>query len=228
MARRFVRQKSRSVGTLVVLGLFAAVAALTVAASGGHAGLGNEGYLVLLVLGAASVSKDASSGGLQMILARPIRRTDYLFGRYLGIVAAFAAFVAVCALLGGLVHAIWGAGGTPFSPLATLANLGYGTLWAAQIAAILVFFSTFLPGYGDVIAVLGIEILLSVQTTAPGYQEAARAIRRQVLPVVPWEKVFGGEPSALAAAGRGVLAAVVFLVAAAAIFARREFAYGRD
>jgi hypothetical protein len=229
MIRRFLRQKSRSAGTLVVAALFAAASAFTIAASGGQAGAwGGAGYLVLLVLGAASVSRDASSGALQMILVRPIRRTDYLFGRYLGILFAFAAFLVACALLAVVVKAAVKPPGPPLEPARMLANLGYGTLWAAQMAAMLVFFSTFLPGYGDVIAVAGLELLLSLQTNVAWFQKAVDVGRRQVLPTVNWERAFQGEAAALAGAGRGVLAATLFLAAAAVIFARREFAYGQD
>jgi ABC-type Na+ efflux pump permease subunit len=228
MIRRFLRQKSRSVGTLSVLGLFAAASAFSIAASGGRGSLGSSGYLILLVLGAASVSKDASTGALQMILARPIRRTDYLFGRYLGILCGFAAFMAACAALGVSVKMAWKPDGPALAPLAVLANMGYGTLWAAQIAAVLVFFSTFLPGYGDAIALVALEVLLSLQTNAAWIQKPVEAIRRELLPVVPWERVFDGDPAALSVAGRAVLASALYLAAAAVIFARREFAYGQD
>ena len=184
--------------------------------------------LALVILAAGSVSRDARSGALQMILARPIRRTDYLFGRYLGILCAFAAFVAACALLGALVKLAWRPDGPPLSPLAVLANMGYGTLWAAQIAAVLVFFSTFLPGYGDAIALVALEVLLSLQTSAAWVQKSVETIRRELLPVVPWERVFDGDRAALSSAGRAVLASAVFLAAAAVVFARREFAYGQD
>lgn len=229
MIRRSLRQKSRSTGTLIVVGALAVASAFTLASTGGQAGAGGgASFLVLLVLAAASVAKDASGGALQMILARPIQRTDYLFGRYFGIVAAFAAFLVASSLLGVVAKAAWSAGGPPLSAPALLSGIGYGTLWAAQTAAVFLFFSTFLPGYGDAVAYLGLQFLLSVQTPAPWYQKLTEAVRREVLPAVPWDKAFDGNPAALAAAGRGVLATVVFLAAASLIFARREFAYGQD
>ena len=225
MIRRFLRQRSRSTGTVIVLGLLAALSGAT---PGGGAGPGGGGYLALLVLAAASISRDASSGALQMILARPIRRTDYLFGRYVGILVAFAAYMLVCVAFAVLVRTLWAKGAPPLSPAELLADFGSGALWAAQIAATLVFFSTFLPGYGDVISVVVLEALLSIRTNVAGIQKVADGVRRELLPSVPWENVFRGEPAALAAAGRGVLAATLFLAAAVLIFSRREFAYGRD
>jgi ABC-type transport system involved in multi-copper enzyme maturation permease subunit len=225
MVRRFLRQRSRSTGVVVVLCLLAGLTAVT---TGGRAAAGPGGYLALLILAAASISRDASSGALQMILARPIRRTDYLFGRYVGIVAAFAAYMLLCVLFALLVRVLWVKGAPPLSPTGLLADFGYGTLWAAQIAATLVFFSTFLPGYGDVISVVVLEALLSIRTNAAGIQKVAESLRRELLPSVSWESVFRGDPAALAAAGRAVLAATLFLSAAVLIFSRREFAYGRD
>ena len=227
MVRRFLRQKARSGGTLVLLGLLAAMSGLSIAVSGGPGGPGGGGYVALLVLAAASVSKDASSGALQMILARPIRRTDYLFGRYLGIVAAFAAFSVACVALGLLTRTVWGPRG-PLAPLELLGGIGFATLWAAQMAAALVFFSTFLPGYGDVVALLLLQIFVSLRTNVQWMVKTSQAIGRELLPSVAWERVFRGDPDALASAGRAVLAASLFLTAAAVVFARREFAYGRD
>jgi ABC-type transport system involved in multi-copper enzyme maturation permease subunit len=227
MVRRFLRQKTRNGGSLVLLGLLAAMSGLSVAYAGSPGGPGPGAYVALMVLAAASVSRDASSGALQMILARPIRRTEYLFGRYLGIVVAFAAFSIACVLIGLLAKAVVGSFG-PVAPLELLGGVGFATLWAAQMAAPLVFFSTFLPGYGDVIAVLVLQIFVSLRTNVTWMSKASEAIGREILPAVGWESVFRGETDALAAAGRAVLAATLFLCAAALVFVRREFAYGRD
>ena len=225
MVRRFLRQRSRNTGVVVLLCLLAGLTGVT---SGGRGGAGSGGFLALLVLAAACISKDASSGALQMILARPIRRTDYLFGRYLGILAAFAAYSLLCVAFAVIVRLLWPKGALPLAPTEMLADLAYGTLWAAQIAATVVFFSTFLPGYGDVITVVVLETLVSIRTNVAGIQKVAETVRRELLPNVRWESVFRGEPDALATAGRAVLAATLFLTAAVVIFSRREFAYGRD
>ena len=224
MVRRFLRQKSRSGGTLVLLTLLAAMSGLSVAAPGGP---GAGGFVALVVLAAASVSHDASSGALQMILARPIRRTDYLFGRYLGIVLAFIAFLVASVAIGLVVRAAWGPR-VPVSALELAQGVGIAILWAAQMSAALVFFSTFLPGYGDVIALLVLQIFISLRTNVTWMVKTSQAIGKELLPAVRWERVFHGDPEAVAAAGRALLAATLFLTAAAVIFSRREFAYGRD
>jgi ABC-type transport system involved in multi-copper enzyme maturation permease subunit len=225
MVRRFLRQKVRAAGTIVLLALLAAFTGLSIVA--GAAGPGGGGYLALLILAAACISRDASSGALQMILARPIRRTDYLFGRYLGIVVAFAAFTVLSVALGLLVKALWGPRG-PIAPLDLAGSVAFATLWAAQMAAPIVFFSTFMPGYGDVIALLLLQIFVSMRTNVTWIVKASEALGRELLPTVTWPSVFRGDPAALAVAGRAVLAATLFLAAAVIIFSRREFAYGRD
>ena len=49
--------------------------------------------MAVFVVTAGIVSRDASSGALQMILARPILRAEYLFGRYLAALVLVAAFL---------------------------------------------------------------------------------------------------------------------------------------
>ena len=227
MVRRFLRQKLRAGGSVVLLALLAAFTGLSIIASGGAAGPGGGGYLALLILAAAAISRDASSGALQMILARPIRRTDYLFGRYLGIVVAFAAFSVLSVALGLLVKVLWGPHG-PIEPMMVAGGVGFATLWAAQMAAPIVFFSTFMPGYGDVIALLLLQIFVSMRTNVAWMVKASETLGRELLPTVAWPAVFRAEPAAMAAAGRAVLAGTLFLAAAVIVFSRREFAYGRD
>jgi hypothetical protein len=228
MIRRSLRQKSRNVGTLVVLGLLAVFSALALASTG-KADSASSGLLGLLVLAAAAVSRDASSGALQMILARPIRRTDYLFGRYLGILAGFAAFLVIVGLVALVMKTAWLQDRVrPLTARVLLENVGFGALWAAPAAAVLLFFSTFLPGYGDVIAFVTLQILLSLRTNVASVEKVVETLRREILPNVPWARVFAGDPAALADAGRATLATAIFLTAAAFVFSRREFGYGRD
>src|SRR5262245_54250125 len=95
MIRRYLRQKFHSVGVVVALSALALVSAGPLAMSGGESGF-ESGTLALLILAAACVWKDESSGALQMILCRPIRRTDYLMGRYVGVLAGYGAFLLAC------------------------------------------------------------------------------------------------------------------------------------
>jgi len=73
-----------------------------------------------------------------------------------------------------------------------------------------------------------LQIFVSLRTNVQWMVKTSQAIGRDLLPSVAWEGVFRGNPDAQAAAGRAVLAASLFLTAAAVVFSRREFAYGRD
>ena len=237
MIRRYLRQKLASPGIVVALGVITLVTAFRLAVTGGKEGL-ETGFVSLLLLAAASVSKDASGGALQMILARPLTRTDYLFGRYLGILAAYASFLAACALVAFALATVFlpmlGLERTPVSAPALLRGFGGGMLGVVLPAAILLFFSTFLPGYADVLAyfllmiALPIPALLGQALRKPGLERVSELAKQNVLPEVRWDQVLQGQDALGAATGRWVLAVTVFLVAAAVVFSRREFAYGQD
>jgi ABC-type transport system involved in multi-copper enzyme maturation permease subunit len=67
-----------------------------------------------------AVSGEIESGVLQTIIARPIRRSDVLLGKWLGMTALLAAYTAVvCSLLTGVVD--WASGYVPPDPAAAAA-----------------------------------------------------------------------------------------------------------
>jgi hypothetical protein len=237
MIQRFLRQRFSSAGVVVALAALVLFTAPQLAASGGRAGL-ETATLPLLVLAAGCVSRDAASGALQMILCRPLSRADYLLGRYLGILAAFAAFlVAACALavlFARVLTPMLGGTAAPiaFRDLATQAAAAL--LGGAASAALILFFSTFLPGYGDVLGFVLLVPILSLPDIAgqifhaPFLQKAGPILRQNVMPSVDWGAVLQGQQVLGEATGRWALALVAALAAALVVFSRREFAYGHD
>ena len=236
MVRRFFRQRFSSTGVVVALAALLLFTAPQVAASGGRAGL-ETATLPLLILAAGCVSRDASSGALQMILCRPLSRADYLLGRYLGILAAFAAFLAAAGALAVLFARVFtpmlGGKAVPIAFRDLGAQAVAALLGAAASAALILFFSTFLPGYGDVLGFILLVPVLSLPDVAgqvfhaPALQKAGPILRQNLMPSVEWGAVlqgqFLGEPL-----GRWALALVATLAAALVVFSRREFAYGHD
>jgi ABC-type transport system involved in multi-copper enzyme maturation permease subunit len=234
MIRRFLRQKLGSPPILIAMAAFALLSMIPLVASKGNADTG-AGVIVLFVLAAGSISRDASSGALQMILARPIRRSEYLLGRFLGIAAAFAVFLLATFVLAMLIPRV-----LPFlssadvDAVATARALGGSFLSGLLIAATLVFFSTFLPGYADVLAFFLLNLLLSVPVAvagwlkAPGLARLGKALNENLSPTVPWDAVLRGDNVLREATGRYVLALVAYMAAALVLFSRREFAYGQD
>jgi hypothetical protein len=239
MVRRLLRQKFGSTGVVIALAVLSLLTAFQVAAAGKGSALESGGFIALLILAAASVSKDLSSGALQMILSRPISRVDYLFGRYCGILLAYAIYLAAtlgfALVFSAILGRLFGGENAGGLSLADLARGAAGSLLsAALLSAILLFFSTFLRGFGDVLAyfllslLLGAPELLSRPLHAPWLAELGKATRENVLPRVEWENVLRGERVFSPATGQYFLAVTAYLTLAAWIFSRREFSYGHD
>ena len=236
MARRFLRQRFGSRAMAIALGVIALLTGIQAAGNPEHA-LGT-GLLALALIAAGSVSRDVSGGAIQMILARPIRRTSYLFGRYAGSVTAYGGFLLVASGVAiasrTLLPRLFGASGMDPDLPGFGRGIAEGLANALLFAAILLFFSTFLRGYADVLALfvllgaLGMFPALATQLRRPGLARFAERFRENVLPEVEWSDVFRGQHVLGEATGRWVAAVVVFLALAVLIFTRREFTYGQD
>jgi ABC-type transport system involved in multi-copper enzyme maturation permease subunit len=230
MVRRFLHQRFGNPG--LVLGL-SAIAILTTISF--MTGKGGTGFLALLLLTPGVIARDVSSGTAQMILARPIRRSEYVLGRYFGVLAAYALFLAVALLLALIAKPFLS---TLFgSPSAIgvgqmIGVAGADGLDGALFVATLLFFSTFLPGFGDLLAYfllqIGLTVMLGLGRLSPGLGRFATIARENIFPAVDWPGVFRGESAFSASTGRFVLALTVFLLGALFLFSRREFSYGQD
>jgi len=224
MVRRFLRQKFNNLGVVIALSALALLAAFQLALSGGGGGL-EVGTLGVFILGAACVSKDASSGALQMILCRPIRRSDYLLGRYAGILAAYAAFLIAALGLALIFSRALPLLGAPPQPL-ELSSIARGAAGSML--------TTFLPGYGDVLGYILLTPLLSLPSLAaqilkaPALEKAGSLLRQNLLPSPDWSAVLAGRNPLGEPTGRWLFAVVAEILLALVLFNRREFAYGQD
>jgi ABC-type transport system involved in multi-copper enzyme maturation permease subunit len=81
-------------GYCLVVGQFALRSSLRVISDLGAASISLYGIIVAVVLGATSLYRELELKTIFPILARPIRRTEYLVGKYLGSVCTLAVFVA--------------------------------------------------------------------------------------------------------------------------------------
>jgi hypothetical protein len=101
-------------------------------------------------------------------------------------------------------------------------------------AAVLLFFSTFLRGYGDVLAYFLLSLLLAAPGALSGplkmpwLSTLGNIARDNILPRVSWNEVLRGKGILAAPTGAFVLAVTAYLTFAAWIFSRREFTYGTD
>jgi ABC-type transport system involved in multi-copper enzyme maturation permease subunit len=236
MVRRFLRQKFNNLGVVIALTALALLAAFQVALTGGGGGF-EVGTLSVLILAAACVSRDAGSGALQMILCRPIRRSDYLLGRYVGILAAYGLFLLATLGLALLISRALPLLGTSPQPL-TLGSLARGAagsmLGAVGVAAPILLLSTVLPGYGDVLGYILLTPLLSLPSLAaqilkaPALERVGALLRQNLLPSLDWNAVLSGRNPLGEPTGRWLLAVVAEILLAIVLFSRREFAYGQD
>ena len=228
MVERFLRQKFESPLVVVMLAVLALLVSTPPALSAGPARL-----VALLLVASGAVSRDASSGALQIILARPISRTEYLGGRLLGVMAAYAIFLGAATIFAFLLSFQLGNMAALLSP-ALLRALAGALLDGLQITALLLFFSTFLPSYGDALGYLSLWIVFSAADgfgTAlgrGGLAKTARTAQENLLPTVQWNAVLSGRDVPTEALGRWALAVTLCFVLAAVVLSRREFAYGQD
>jgi ABC-type transport system involved in multi-copper enzyme maturation permease subunit len=87
-------------GYCIVVGQFALKSSLRVIGDLGAASVSLYGIVVAVVLGATSLYRELELKTVFPILARPIRRSEYLVGKYLGTVSTLGVFVAAnCGVL---------------------------------------------------------------------------------------------------------------------------------
>jgi ABC-type transport system involved in multi-copper enzyme maturation permease subunit len=112
------------------------------------AGLGplSNGYGLTLVLAAGIIGQDVSSGVLQLLLARPVKRSEYVVSRWLSVSLMGALLATAQVLMAWLLLA--GRHASP-GPMAAFSRMGANALCAIGAAAVITFFSALLAGFGD-------------------------------------------------------------------------------
>lgn len=150
------RQRVSSPVRLAIVAMLTGMPLLGVAFMPG-AGLtllgGGQG--LVLTLGAGMIGQDVSSGVLQLLCARPVRRPEYVVSRWLGVAFAGSAIslfqlAVACGLL-----AARGAAPSPQDAV----MFGAGRIFESfGIAAVLAFCSSLIGGFGD----LGIYLMANL------------------------------------------------------------------
>lgn len=233
-ARRFLRQRLGSIGLVIALGGLAILAALPIA-SGQPSGFTTT--LAVFIMASGIVSRDAASGALQMILSRPVLRVDYLLGRFAGAAALLAEFVAAAVAVGFVLDraaalAGW-SGGSPFVWKAVLSAALHDWIQGILVIATLLFFSTFLRGFGDVLAYVMLALVFNLMPQIgaairqPALQKISAFLVGNFAPTLPLDDVLHGRVLGNPT-GAYALAFAAYLLAAALVFSRREFSYGTD
>jgi ABC-type transport system involved in multi-copper enzyme maturation permease subunit len=125
----------------LVVGAYALRSSLRVVSDLGAASISIYGIIVAVVLGATSLYRELELKTIFPILARPIPRSEYLVGKYLGTVLTLGVFIA--ANSGVLLLALGLEAGS--SPVGVIVAASGATLLAAGLAWRSARWRTFLP-----------------------------------------------------------------------------------
>jgi len=242
--REVVRQRMVLVLALFGVGLVAASQVLSPLALGegrkvvtdfGLAGASLLATLLTVVLGSSLLQKELERRTIYAVMAKPIRRSEFLVGKFLGLWITAAALAAgMTAIVIGLVAVSYGD-----APWVLVGSLALSVVELGVITALVVFYSSFstpaltaLFTAATIVAGTLAEDLLyfASQGAAPWLARVTEAVywflphlalfnaRGTVVhgvPVAPERLAF--------AAAYGLLYLFALLVAAGVIFGRREF-----
>jgi ABC-type transport system involved in multi-copper enzyme maturation permease subunit len=98
-----------------------------------------------LILGAGIIGRDLSTGVLQLILARPVRRVEYVFSRW----AALGTAALGLTLIGWIIALPFSVSGGNLTIPKVLVLLTEHLLTAYGLAAVITAFSALVAGFGD-------------------------------------------------------------------------------
>lgn len=198
-------------------------------------------YIVIVILGAQLIGPEFSSGTLQLILAKPIRRWTYLVGRVFGVILTMWVAIFVPFMLDFGARAVFPDDSVDWGSLfAGTVNLG---LSAALVAAFMAFLGSFTRSYLNAAIYFGGQAILSmlvgllgfvsqgsIQKLAsltaflqmhPAILDGLRAFEENLYPTAPLEFSL---PFTLVVLSNTAVA----LTLACLVFRRREVPYGAD
>jgi hypothetical protein len=224
----FWRQRLTSPVRMVVLSamIFLPLLFIAVMPGMGFAALGESQPLILL-FAVGMIGQDVSTGVLQLLFARPVRRWEYVLNRWLGVALAASAVCCLQALLA------WGLmslrGNAPGLDVLLLFAAGR-TLDAFGLAAIVTLLSSLIGGYGD----LALYVLAMICATIVGLvaqaqgwhvvQVAAQVLSDSLTPRLEMAQFKAGAPSWYAIASYGSSVTLALWLAVVSVN-RKELSY---
>jgi len=195
------------------------------------------GLVMAIFIGVGLVSKEIEKRTLYSLLAKPIRRWEFLVGKYAGLVLTLVVNTSFMTI--GLAAALFYVG-RPFvrTDAVILVSVYFIILELALVTAIALFFSCFSTPMLSTLFTLGIYITgifasdirtFGDFTKSPGLKALTRVIYYLVPNFHNFNSIAAashGEPIPLALVGQNTLYTVLYvallLVAASAVFSRRN------
>jgi ABC-type transport system involved in multi-copper enzyme maturation permease subunit len=224
----FWRQRFMSPFRMAFL-LFIVGVPLLITAAMPQAGFSIAGKLtgVALVFAIGIIGQDLSSGVLQLLFARPVRRSEYVLSRWFAAGSMSAVIGVGQAALVVLIMTVRGA--APGAPEA-LTFVGERLFEGFGIAAVFVLLSTLVNGVGDVALWIGVQFVCGIGgmlAQAKGWTWLARAageLSGSMNPNLPIAQIAGGlAPWAPASAYLSTV--TLCLALAVLVMNRRELSY---
>ena len=164
VALTLARQRLASPMRVLLAAVFFGFGIISVLFGGSLAMLGkSQQGLFGFVMAAGLIGQEVSSGVLTLTFARPLRRADYVIGRWLGASALASACVVLQVLVASAVALL--RHGDPTASQVALKILE-GSLAVTGVSALLLMFSSLVPGLGDLGLLLLSQITVGVLSLA--------------------------------------------------------------
>jgi ABC-type Na+ efflux pump permease subunit len=168
-------QRASSPARLAILLVLVLLPLIAVTAMPG-AGLSvlGDGFGVVLVLAVGMIGQDSSSGVLQLLLARPVRRWEYVTSRWVA-VGAGASLVSLTQV--ALAAAILGARGRGVGADEVGLYAAARVLESFGLAAVMTLLSALVSGFGDLVLYLLLQAAGGVLQAAGHFRSWPAALR---------------------------------------------------
>jgi ABC-type transport system involved in multi-copper enzyme maturation permease subunit len=195
------------------------------------------GTLIAVFLGAGLIARDVERRSLYMVIAKPASRSQYLVGRFLGLVITVVLNMAVMALVFVIVLTVYTRGFGFLRETPLFAVLVSMAVRFAVVSAVATFFSSF--STATLAAIFSLSLVVAGHLSSDlvrywaGQGPVAAALGKVTYVVVPNLEALNLKEAmvykdrvpasfALTGVGYGLLYAVAVVAFSAAIFSRRD------
>ncbi len=223
------------IGMSVLLGDLTVAEQTKVVTDMGLAAINVVGVIIAIFVGIGLVNKEIERRTVYTIMARPISRTQFILGKYLGL--AMTLLVNVLTMTGVFVLTLWLIQ-APFH-LAFLQAIQLIFLELLVVTALALFFSTFSSTTLSATMTLGVYVIGHLTAdlkgiAQKGQSEAVKSIMTGMYYLFPNLEMLNVKGQAAAgipitffyqvtASAYGLLYACLFIIAACVVFQRRDF-----
>ncbi len=229
LMRAGLSQRLRHPVALAILGAYMAVTFLGAILPGDSSAQELEIALVaVLVLGAGMIGMDVRGGVLQLVLARPVTRSEYVFSRWFA-TGTCAAVLSLAFLAAGV--SVMALKGQALEARGVLAVACRDVTASYGVASVLALFSTLAPGFADLglllVGLLGAAVCDGIGEfgSLPWMTRTATEIRRVLYPVLDPFDAFSSTPISWYAIVSYFSTVTLCLALAVVVFNKKEISY---